>query len=182
MKKQIIKKTFLERNSVIVAEELLGKFLVRKIGSKKISLMITETEAYDGFQDKASHASRGRTKRNAPMFGPAGRWYVYFIYGTHWMLNIVCGKNGYPSAVLIRGAGDISGPARLTKFLKIGKKFNNAKAAIKTGLWLEDGGVKIKPAEIKKLPRIGVAYAGPVWSKKPYRFALPNGKKSVNVT
>lgn len=184
MKKQIIKKTFFERNSVIVAEQLLGKFLARRIGKKKIALMITETEAYEGFEDKASHASRGKTARNAPMFGPAGVWYVYFTYGMHWMLNIVCGKKGHPAAVLIRGVGNINGPARLTKFLKVNKKFNDKKAAIKTGLWLEDRGVKIKPAQIKKLPRIGVAYAGPVWAKKRYRLVLkplPSGKKFANI-
>lgn len=185
MKKQIIQKTFFERNSVIVAKELSGKFLVRKIGGKKIALMITETEAYEGFEDKASHASRGKTTRNAPMFGPAGFWYVYFTYGMHWMLNIVCGKKGHPAAVLIRGVEGINGPARLTKFLKINKKFNGAKAAPKTGLWLEDRGVEIKPEEIKKLPRIGVAYAGPIWAKKPYRFilkSLPFNRKSVSIT
>lgn len=184
MKKRIIQKTFFERNSVIVAEELLGKFLVRKIGNKKIALMITETEAYEGFGDKASHASRGKTTRNAPMFGPAGFWYVYFIYGTHWMLNVVCGKKNYPAAVLIRGVEGINGPARLTKFLKIDKKFNNKKAKVKNGLWLEDGGVKIKSAEIKKLPRIGVDYAGARWAKKPYRFvlkSLPSGEKPANI-
>lgn len=184
MKKQIIKKTFFERNSVIVAEQLLGKFLARRIGEKKISLMITETEAYEGFEDKASHASRGKTTRNAPMFGPGGVWYVYFTYGMHWMLNVVCGKKDYPAAVLIRGVEGINGPARLTKFLKVNKKFNGAKAAPKTGLWLEDGGIKIKPAEIKKLPRIGVDYAGPVWTKKRYRFilkSLPPGEKSANI-
>ncbi len=134
--------------------------------------MITETEAYDGFKDKASHASRGKTARNAPMFGPAGVWYVYFTYGMHWMLNIVCGKKDYPSAVLIRGAGDIQGPARLTKFLKVAEKFNGEKAAAKTGLWIEDGGMKIKPRQIKRTPRIGVAYAGIYWAKKPLRFLL----------
>lgn len=185
MKKRIIKKAFFEQNSVAAAQKLLGKFLVRKTGNKKIALMITETEAYEGFKDKASHASRGKTMRNAPMFGPAGVWYVYFTYGMHWMLNIVCGKKDYPAAVLIRGVKGINGPARLTKFLKVNKKINDKKAAIKTGLWLEDRGVKIKPAEIKKLPRIGVAYAGPIWSKKPYRFilkSLPFNKKSVSIT
>lgn len=192
MKKQIIKKTFFERNSVIVAKELPGKFLVRRIcvnrrsnprksACREVAMMITETEAYEGFEDKASHASRGKTTRNAPMFGPAGFWYVYFTYGMHWMLNIVCGKKGHPAAVLIRGVEGINGPARLTKFLKVNKKINAAKAAPKTGLWLEDRGVKIKSAEIRKLPRIGVAYAGPVWSKKRYRFALPKGKKSANI-
>ena len=66
--------------------------------------MITEVEAYDGFKDKASHASRGKTERNKIMFEKAGKWYVYFTYGMHWMLNVVCGQKNYPAAILIRGA------------------------------------------------------------------------------
>ena len=105
--------------------------------------MIIEVEAYDGFHDKASHAARGKTKRNAPMFGHAGHWYVYFTYGMHWMLNIVTGKKGYPAAVLIRGVNGIHGPARLTKKLKIDGKFDDLPANRKTGLWIEDGGFRL---------------------------------------
>ena len=134
--------------------------------------MITKVEAYDGYKDKASHASRGKTERNQVMFGPAGYFYIYFTYGMHWMLNIVTGPKNYPAAVLIRGTKEINGPARLTKFLKIDKKFNGKKAELKTGLWFEDRGVKINPKDIMKTARVGVAYAGPVWSKKKYRFLL----------
>lgn len=134
--------------------------------------MITEVEAYDGFNDKASHASRGKTERNFVMFGPPGVWYVYFTYGMHWMLNIVVGPKDYPAAVLIRGVEGISGPARLTKFFRIDEKFNNQPVVKKTGLWIEDRGVIIKPGKIKIGPRIGVSYAGPVWSKKKWRFYL----------
>jgi len=133
--------------------------------------MIVEVEAYDGFKDKASHAHRGKTARNAPMFGEAGRWYVYFTYGMHWMLNIVTGPKDYPAAVLIRGVKGINGPAKLTKFLKIDKRFNNKLATRAAGLWIENHGVKIKKHKIKRMPRVGVDYSG-LWAKKPLRFLL----------
>jgi DNA-3-methyladenine glycosylase len=104
---------FFNRPTIEVAEDLLGKALVRKLGRKTIALTINETEAYDGFKDLASHARFGRTVRTAPLFSRAGTIYVHFTYGIHWMLNIVCGEVDYPAAVLIRGAGHISGPARL---------------------------------------------------------------------
>lgn len=195
---KILKASFFNRPTVLVAKELLGKFLVRKHGKRIYALMITETEAYDGFKDRASHAHRGKTKRNYPMFGEAGRWYVYFTYGMHWMLNIVTGKKDYPAAVLIRAAAlvkisknkfeiirAINGPARLTKFLHIDKRLSDKRADKKTGLWIEDRGVKIgvKPFEgfgkltagklrIKKGPRIGIRYAGKTWGNKKYRFYL----------
>ena len=169
---QILGKSFFVRPTLTVARELLGKYLVRQRGLKKTSLMITEVEAYDGLNDKASHASRGKTERNKAMFCEGGRWYVYFTYGMHWMLNIVTGPRDYPAAVLIRGTDKVTGPARLTKYLKIDKKFNGVLAAQKSGLWIEDRGCKIKPSEIIKTPRIGVDYSGPAWAKKPWRFYI----------
>lgn len=100
--KKVLSQRFFDLATPIVARGLLGKFLVRRIGKRTISAMITEVEAYDGSHDKASHASRGLTPRTKIMFGPAGHWYVYFTYGMHWLANIVCGKEGYPAAVLIR--------------------------------------------------------------------------------
>ena len=157
----------------MVARELLGKFLCRQQFGNRVPkcLMITEVEAYVGPQDKASHAHRGKTARNFPMFGEAGRWYVYFTYGMHWMLSIVAEPKDYPAAVLIRAVEGISGPARLTKKLKIDERFNNKKALPKIGLWIENRGFKIKKHKIKRLPRVGVDYAGK-WAKKPLRFLL----------
>ena len=203
--RQVLTQKFFERNAVVVARELLGKFLCRAVSLRRRTskcYMITETEAYDGFKDKASHAHSGKTARNFPMFGEAGRWYVYFTYGMHWMLNIVTGPKDYPAAVLIRGGLlfdeeakqpfcfsrrlevvrsapnpqkgswlSLNGPAKLTKFLKINKRFNNKPSTKKTGLWIEDRGVKIKPSQIKRAPRGGVDYAGK-WAKKPYRFFI----------
>lgn len=158
--------------------------MVRRYKGKTATYIITEVEAYDGFKDKASHAHRGQTERNKIMFGQAGHWYVYFTYGIHWLLNIVTGPKDYPGAVLIRSIKTatspeprrrttdiiINGPARLTKFLKIDRKFNGKIANRKTGLWIEDRG--LSGLKIKKSPRIGVDYAGPVWSKKQYRFFI----------
>ncbi len=168
---KILPQKFFNRPTLTVAKALLGKFLVRRLKGKECVLMITEVEAYDGLNDKASHASKGKTERNKIMFGEAGRWYVYFTYGMHWMLNIVTGPKDYPAAILIRGTKEISGPARITKFLQISKKFNGKSASKKTGLWIEDRGVKIKPSQIATAKRIGVDYAGK-WADKPYRFKI----------
>lgn len=154
----------------------MGKVIVRRVGAKEIAFLITEVEAYDGFDDKASHASRGRTERNAPMFGDAGFWYVYLVYGMHWMLNIVTGPAEYPAAVLIRGAGDINGPAKLTKALSVTKQFNATVTSRATGLWIEDRGIVVKKRDIKRLPRVGVDYAGPTWAGKKYRFLYSGNK------
>jgi len=95
-------RSFFERNTKTVARDLLGKFLVRKIGKNILSGMIVETEAYVGPHDLACHASNGKTERTKVMFKPAGIWYVYMIYGMHHCLNIVTETKDYPSAVLIR--------------------------------------------------------------------------------
>lgn len=148
--------------------------LVRRVGKKEIRCMIVETEAYHGFHDKASHASRGKTERNTPMFGHAGVWYVYFTYGVHWMLNIVTSRPNHPSAVLIRviiteDGKHLNGPAKLTKFLKIDKKLNGKIADKKNGLWIEEG-IKVNKSKIKTSGRIGVQFAGSYWSRRKWRF------------
>ena len=175
--KRILTQKFFNRPTLTVAKDLLGKFLVRRLGTRKIAVMITEVEAYDGPRDKASHAHRGKTTRNSLMFEEGGRWYVYFTYGMHWMLNIVTGQKDYPAAVLIRAATHngklINGPARFTKYLKIDKRLNGKPANRQSGLWIESRGVKIKPSQIKRGKRIGVDYAG-AWAKKPYNFVIDN--------
>ena len=174
--KKVLGKKFFNRGALVVAKELLGKYLIRKLNGKEIALKITEVEAYAGLKDKASHAHKGKTQRNEIMFGEAGYWYVYLCYGAYDMLNIVADKKHYPAAVLIRGAGDFNGPGKLTKHLKINGKFNKRKANKSSGLWIEDRGEKISSArrrnKIIATPRIGVDYAGPIWSKKHYRFVL----------
>ncbi|HVS79811.1 MAG TPA: DNA-3-methyladenine glycosylase [Candidatus Paceibacterota bacterium] len=169
----LLTRDFFERDALSVARDLIGCYLVRKIGGKREARMIVETEAYIGPEDLASHASKGLTPRTAVMFGPGGVWYVYFIYGMHEMLNIVTGPEGFPSAVLIRGIEGAIGPGRLTKALGITRELNKLPAARKTGLWIE-AGEKIPDKLVKRTPRIGVAYAGAEWAGKPYRFVLKN--------
>ncbi len=185
--KKVLIPGFFNRPTLKVAEDLLGKFLVRRRRGKVRAYMITEVEAYDGFRDKASHTHRGMTARNAPMFGLAGHWYVYFTYGMHWMLNAVTGPKGYPAAVLIRGVAapqehgeprfqigreGISGPGKITKALGIGRGFINETASVKSGLWIEDRGVRVSRKNIKRTARVGVAYAGKYWAGRRYRFTI----------
>lgn len=105
------------------------------------------------------------------MFGPAGHWYTYLIYGMYWMLNVVTSEPGYPAAVLIRTAGEWDGPGKLTKAMHIDKRFNAKPAAKEVGLWIEDRGLIIPKNSIFRTPRVGVDYAG-AWAKKPFRFVV----------
>ena len=158
---------FFEQPTLAVAQGLIGRSLCRKLSDKTLRLTITEVEAYDGPKDKASHAHRGCTPRNAVMFGPAGRWYVYLCYGVHWLLNIVTGPVDYPAAILLRGAGKLQGPGRLTKALGVDQMLNEQEATPSTGLWIESNGSAVNQDAIARLPRIGIDYAGPIWAQKP---------------
>lgn len=168
---RILREQFWDRSPVLVARELLGKYLVRRLAGKVFRFRIVETEAYGGLEDKASHASRGQTPRNKVMWSRPGTIYVYFTYGMHYMLNIVCRPIGSPAAVLIRGVEDCIGPGRLTKKLGIDKSLNGLILGRKAGLWIESD-LKVEKFKIKKLPRVGIGYAGPIWSKKLWRFVL----------
>jgi len=161
---------FFNRPALVVARELIGKFLVRRVDSgDELAGLIGETEAYVGPHDLACHASKGCTARTQVMFGPAGYWYVYLIYGIHWMLNIVTDAQEYPSAVLIRGVGSWDGPGKLTKALAIDKQLNALPASPTSGLWIEDRGYRPSRRSVQRTPRIGVDYSGD-WAAKPYRF------------
>ncbi|WJH35845.1 DNA-3-methyladenine glycosylase [Paenibacillus sp. CC-CFT747] len=102
-------KDFVERDVVEVARDLLGCYLVRRVGREEIVVQLTETEAYRGGDDPASHAHRGMTPRNSLMFGEPGRLYVYLIYGMHSCMNVVTNEAGMPGAVLLRAARPVSG-------------------------------------------------------------------------
>jgi len=185
---------FFNRSTLIVAKELLGKYLVRKIDGKLVRAKITETEAYCGQNDLANHASKGVTPRTKIMFGPPGHAYVYLIYGMYHCLNIVTEKKDYPAAVLIRTASitnyvvrikgknlnsvilntnpviRLSGPGILCRELKIDKKFNGVNLCKSKKVWIEDS--KEKPSKIKKGKRVGIEYAGS-YKDKLWRFYLP---------
>lgn len=159
---------YFNRPVLEVAEDLIGSYLV-KDGQK---LQITEIEAYDGMEDLACHASKGRTKRTEVLFGPPGHLYVYLCYGIHWLLNVVTGPKNYPAAILIRGVGDLNGPGKLTKELNIDSTFHGKAAIPKSNLHFAPSDQRPHKSLIQRTERIGVDYAGPIWAKKPYRFVL----------
>lgn len=173
--RKILNPDFFKRDSHVVARDLLGKYLVRKVGNEEIARMIVEVEAYGGQEDLASHARFGETARNKVMFGQAGVFYVYFIYGMYWMLNVVCRKGGEPGAVLIRVLEGFGGPGKLTRDLKIGKSFTGKIATPKSGLWFEDKGVEVGGQDIRVARRVGVAYAGE-WKDKLWNFSILQSK------
>jgi DNA-3-methyladenine glycosylase len=175
--KKVLTPSFFDRSALEVAPDLLGKYLIKIIDGEESAFKITEVEAYEGLEDLASHASKGRTKRTEVMFGEAGIFYIYLIYGMYYMLNVVTGKKDHPAAVLIRGVEGVAGPGKLTKTMGIDKSFNNLEIGKKAGMWFEDRGEKIDSKNTIKSARIGVDYAGPIWAKKDYRFYLKENSK-----
>jgi len=172
----ILGKKFYEQETITVAKQLIGKKLTRKIKDQKLTGIITETEAYRGRDDPASHAATNLTNRNSIMFGPVGMSYVYFTYGMYFMLNVVAkSKKQNAGAVLIRGIypqdgvgimiknrgiKDIkkitNGPGKLTMAMNISMKENNVDLTKKSSIYISEG---IIPKKIKKLPRIGISKA-----------------------
>ena len=157
---------FFVRDVLTVAPELLGKFLVCRVGEEALRYRITETEAYRGAEDLACHACKGRTARTEAMFHAGGVVYVYFIYGMYWMLNFVTGRENEPQAALIRGLEGFYGPGRLTRQLQIDKSFYDEDLTVSSRIWLEDDGFR---PTYSAGARIGVDYAGE-WKDKPWRF------------
>ncbi|MDX3539742.1 DNA-3-methyladenine glycosylase [Streptomyces sp. MB09-01] len=181
-------RSFFDRPVLIVAPDLLGRTLVRRTPDGPIELRITEVEAYEGESDPGSHAYRGRTARNASMFGPPGHAYVYFIYGMWFSLNLVCGPPDHASGVLIR-AGEITtgadlaakrrlsarnprelakGPARLATALEVDRSLDGTDlcAGPDSPLSLLTG-IPTSPDLVSSGPRTGVGGAGAI---HPYRF------------
>jgi len=165
-------RTFYARGADEVAPDLLGKTLARVVDGTLRRARIVECEAYVGPHDLAAHSSKGRTPRNASMWGPPGHAYVYFIYGLFWMLNVVCSRRGDPQAVLLRAAepldgwaANLSGPALLAKAFGVTKP-DDGTDLVRGPLRIADGPA---PERIRTARRVGVDYAG-VWAHEELRF------------
>ena len=161
---------FFMRDVLHVAPDLVGRILV--IRSKDNSVrrfIITETEAYRGAEDKACHASKGRTSRTEVMYHEGGKIYVYFVYGMYWMLNFVTSEKDIPQAALIRGIEGYNGPGKLTKAIGIDKSFYGEDLVSSNRIWVENTGYK---PSVKTGQRIGINYAGEKWENKLWRFFI----------
>ena len=175
MSGKILSRRYFTRPTVQVARSLIGQYLVRVIDGRLLAGKIVEVEAYVGSEDKACHASKGRTQRTEVLFGPPGVAYVYLIYGMYHCLNVVTEREEFPSAVLIRAIevdGElIDGPGRLCRALQIDRRLNRVDLTTGESLWFEDRGVLVERGDVGTHPRVGVDYAG-AWAKKPWRFRL----------
>jgi DNA-3-methyladenine glycosylase len=165
---------FYDRDTIVVAQELLGKHLVHVVDGVTRVGRIVETEAYLGPHDLAAHSAKGLTDRTRVMFGPPGHAYVYLIYGMHWCMNVVTQKEGMASAVLLRALepvrhleGRTQGPALLCKALGIDKR-HNGHDFLSDDLYIARPG-REAAIRIVKRPRIGVDYAGH-WARRLLRF------------
>jgi DNA-3-methyladenine glycosylase len=191
-------RAFFDRPVLEVAPDLLGRELRHDAPEGPVAIRITEVEAYAGPDDPGSHAFRGQTPRNAVMFGPGGFVYVYFTYGMHWCMNLVCGGRGDASAVLLR-AGEVvlgdalarerrtttasardlaRGPARLTVALGVDKTYDGADATDPDSPLRVLPGAGRRPSRrrIRRGPRVGVAGDG---AARPWRFWL-DGEPTVS--
>jgi DNA-3-methyladenine glycosylase len=197
----LISRDFFARHSVQVAPELLGCVLEHQTADGLVAVELTEVEAYEGETDPASHAYRGKTRRNAVMYGPPGHAYVYFTYGMHFCVNLVCLPAGSASAVLLR-AGMVSegedlararrtksaaevasrdlarGPARLCQALGIDRSLDGADvcaAGSPLRVRWPSALTMDRSAKISSGPRVGIAHAAEV----PWRFWI-EGDASVS--
>jgi len=173
--RRVLPRIYFARPTIQVARSLVGKYLIRCIDGREIAGKIIEVEAYVGAEDKACHASKGRTQRTDVMFGPGGIAYVYLIYGMYHCLNVVTEREEFPSAILIRAIeidGElVDGPGRICRALQIDRRLNRVDLTTGESLWFEDRGVLVKKTDVETHPRIGVDYAGE-WAQKPWRFRL----------
>jgi len=183
--------SFFARDTVVVARDLIGKVLVRKEGKNRITGWITETEAYRGEEDLACHCRAGRTLRTEIMYGPAGRAYVYLIYGMHWLLNVVTEGDGTPGAVLIRAVQPLegleiiakrrkgqtrenwtNGPGKLSQALNITRDFNGTNVCSAANPLFIARGKAILPQAVQSGPRVGLDSVPEPWRSIAWRFSV----------
>ncbi|HNZ02289.1 MAG TPA: DNA-3-methyladenine glycosylase [Anaerolineaceae bacterium] len=185
--------SFYDRDVVETARALLGMRLVRRLeDGTTLSGIITETEAYRGQDDQACHARNGRTRRNAVMFGPPGRAYIYFTYGMHWCLNVVAGPDGFPAAVLLRAIHPLegldfialrraraerrhwtNGPAKLTQALAIDGALNGCDLTDPASPLCILPGTPPPAERITAGARVGLGATPEPWLSMPWRFTFP---------
>ncbi len=172
---KVLGPAFFDRDTRVVARELLGKLLVREIDGQRLWGRLVEVEAYLGPDDLAAHSKGGRrTARTEVMYGPPGHAYVYFTYGMHWCLNFVTRESGVPQAVLVRGlepgpgVGRCSGPGLVTRALRIDRALNAAPLVPPDLYVIDDGAPKRR---VYVTPRIGVQGTGR-WEKRLLRFCV----------
>ena len=166
----ILQNDFFNKDCLKLAPDLVGKILVRRLeNGEELHVRITETEAYRGTEDKACHASKGRTPRTELLYRESGVIYVYLCYGVHWLMNIISGKKEQPQGVLFRAGENLNGPAKLTKYLSVDKSFNGESFSGNPRIRIEDDGKRYK---IRTDKRVGIDYAGEEWASKPWRFIL----------
>lgn len=177
---------FFSQSALVAAPALVGTIMVRNVAGTLRRARIIEVEAYLGPKDLASHASKGRTARTEVMFGPPGRAYVYFIYGMHWMFNVVVGEEGNAEALLIRAARplddwnvDLSGPAKLARAFAITHEVNGTDVTMNDVCFLAEPHYRPR---INRTRRIGIDYARH-WKNRLLRYLDVNlesvGKGSV---
>ena len=183
---RIVDRDFFTVDVVELAQNLLGKIIVRKVDDGSvIKARITETEAYAGYGDTASHAHKGITPRTAPMFEAGGVVYVYLCYGIFEILNFVSGQAGDGQGVMIRGVAPVleedewttidkplEGPGRVGRALQITRSLRFEDLVSSDKIWLENDGVIVKAKQIEKLKRVGIGYALQVDQDRLWRFRL----------
>lgn len=174
---------FFTRPALQVCRDILGKYIVRRYQGKNIVGKITEVEAYVGPEDKASHGYKGKiTKRNIAEFMEGGHVYIYLVYGMYWQFNVSTGKAGSPECFLIRAVEPVEnlkgkeavGPGKFCKAFHFDKNFYGEDVVKSKRVWFEDRGADLPALQIVRSPRIGIEYAGPIWSKKLWRFYIKN--------
>jgi DNA-3-methyladenine glycosylase len=179
-----LERAFYDRDTVVVAQDLLGKCLVhRSEGIERVG-RIVEAEAYLGPHDLAAHSSKGLTGRTRVMFGPPGHAYVYLVYGMHHCMNVVTQAEGTASAVLLRALeplrntdGRTGGPGLLCRAMHIDKRLNGHDLTSDDFFVADDG--YPERFRIVKRPRIGVEYAGHHWARRLLRFYI-HGSRYVS--
>jgi DNA-3-methyladenine glycosylase len=169
-------RNFYDRDTILVAQELLGKWLVNTVGDTERIGKIVEVEAYLGEHDLAAHSSKGLTERTKIMFGPPGHAYVYLIYGVHHCMNVVTERDGHASAVLLRAVepvknleGRTQGPGLLCRAMHVDRRLNGHDLLSDDFFITEPDSPET--ISIVKRPRIGVDYAKH-WAKRLLRFYI----------